>query len=266
MKNKLEAIQDLWKPHTLSLLAGQPHMGKTTFILSMAKYIAVDRNIPVLLLTRHSTHYCCKRLVVNTYNLETQVVYQNEQGEIELLDYTEYDNWYEPGFSTEKYKDEEAAVRILENDQILQKAPLYISDISDELNSMAWIKETRASIIKNKIQYVFIDWNYWRIYNPILLSLRYLVNELDCAIIATAFLSRLLPGYTTISYTPKLLEISSKEMSATDIIMFLDRPGYNNVAKIIAMKPNGNLIGDFDLLYVRKYAKFVDVDNNMSQS
>lgn len=32
------------------------------------------------------------------------------------------------------------------------------------------------------------------------------------------------------------------------------------------MKPNGNLIGDFDLLYVGKYAKFVDVDNNMSQS
>lgn len=103
-----------------------------------------------------------------------------------------------------------------------------------------------------------------RIYkHPLLLSLRYLVNELDCAIIATAFISRL--GYT-ISYTPKLLEISSKEMSATDIIMFLDRPRYKNVAKIIAMKPNGNLIGDFDLLYVGKYAKFVDVDNNMSQS
>lgn len=265
MKNKLEAIQDLWKPHTLSLLAGQPRMGKTTFILSMAKYIAVDRNIPVLLLTLHSTYYCCKRLVVNTYNLETQVVYQNEQGEIELLDYTQYDDWYEPGFSTEKFKDEEAAARILENVQILQKAPLYISyEIYDELNSMAWIKETRDCVIKNKIQYVFIDFNYWRGYkHPFLLSLRYLVNELDCAIIATAFISRL--GYT-ISYTPKLLEISSKEMSATDIIMFLDRPRYKNVAKIIAMKPNGNLIGDFDLLYVGKYAKFVDVDNNMSQS
>lgn len=269
---KLEAIQDLWSPHTLSLLTGVPRVGKTTFTLSAAKYIAVDRNIPTLLFSARSVTYCVKRLLVNTYNLETQVVYKNEQGEIELLDYTKYDDSYEPGFDIEKFKDEEAVERNLANDQTLREAPLYFYSVEslEEFESMTWIEKIRSSIIRHKIQYVFIDWNYWFLKErackrPFLHSLKDLANELDCAIITTIFQCYLLHGEAP-RLCPKQLEISPEELAAADIIMFLDRPHYNNAAKIIAKKPDGNLICNCDLLFVRKFARFVDADNRVCKN
>lgn len=259
----IDSIVDLWSPHTVSLLAGRPRKGKTTFIISMAKHIAFDRNMPVLLLSNHSNDYVVKRLLVNAYELETQVVYENEQGETELLDYTEYD-YYSSLFSKEKFKDEKTVERIIANDQRLRKVPFYLNcfETYEDYESMAWIGKIKEAVARYKIKYVFVDSNYSRYAkfygHSFLSSLRHLADELDCAIIATAFMTK--------DWEDSFPELSSMDMGIedcrlTDMIMILHGQYHSHMAMVKVMKPDGSLICDFDLLFVRKYGKFVDSEN-----
>ena len=263
----IDSIVDLWSPHTFSLLAGRPRKGKTTFIISMAKHIAFDRNMPVLLLSFNSKDYVVKRLLVNAYELETQVVYENEQGETELLDYTEYEEYYESSsFIKEKFKDEKTVERIIANDQRLRKVPFYLDcfETYEDYASMAWIGKIREDVARYKIKYVFVDSNYSRYEkfygHSFLSSLRHLADELDCAIIATAFMSKGLED--------RFPELSSmcmdiEDCRLTDMIMILHGQYHSNIAMVKVMKPDGSLICDFDLLFIRKYGKFVDSDNRL---
>lgn len=261
----IDSIVDLWSPHTFSLLAGRPRKGKTTFIISMAKHIAFDRNMPVLLLSNHSKEYVVKRLLVNAYELETQVVYENEQGETELLDYTEYEEYYESSsFIKEKFKDEKTVERIIANDQRLRKVPFYLDcfETYEDYASMAWIGKIREDVARYKIKYVFVDSNfsrYAKFYgHSFLSSLRHLADELDCAIIATAFMSKDWEG----SF-PELSDMCMdiEDCRLTDMIMILHGRYPSHMAMVKVMKPDGSLICDFDLLFVRKYGKFVDSEN-----
>ena len=45
--SEIDMVTNGWKPSDLIVIAGRPEVGKTSFALLMARYIAVDENIPL---------------------------------------------------------------------------------------------------------------------------------------------------------------------------------------------------------------------------
>jgi replicative DNA helicase len=54
--DKLDKLTSGWQPSDLIIIAARPAMGKTAFVLSMARNMAIDYNMPVALF---SLRYLC---------------------------------------------------------------------------------------------------------------------------------------------------------------------------------------------------------------
>lgn len=93
-----------WQPSDLIIIAARPAMGKTAFILSMARNIAVDQNIPLALF---SLEMASVQLIMRMISSET-------------------------GISSEKLRKgtltDEEWERLFSNVSNLEKAPLYIDE------------------------------------------------------------------------------------------------------------------------------------------
>ncbi|HOH95771.1 MAG TPA: DnaB-like helicase N-terminal domain-containing protein, partial [Candidatus Enterocola sp.] len=64
--NRLDAITNGWQPSTLNIIAARPAMGKTAFVLSMAKNMAVDYQKAVAIFSLEMSNLeLVNRLVVN---------------------------------------------------------------------------------------------------------------------------------------------------------------------------------------------------------
>ena len=67
----LDKITSGWQTPDLIIIAARPAMGKTAFVLSMAKNMAVDRNIPVAIFSLEMSNVqLVNRLIMNVCELE----------------------------------------------------------------------------------------------------------------------------------------------------------------------------------------------------
>ena len=63
--NALDKITSGWQNSTQYIIAARPAMGKTAFVLSMAKNMAVNFNIPVMFSLEMSNVQLVNRMIVN---------------------------------------------------------------------------------------------------------------------------------------------------------------------------------------------------------
>lgn len=64
--DRLDEITNGWQPSDLIIIAARPAMGKTAFVLSMAKNIAVDNQVPVAMFSLEMSNVqLVNRLIVN---------------------------------------------------------------------------------------------------------------------------------------------------------------------------------------------------------
>ena len=252
----LDKITSGWQNSDLIIIAARPAMGKTAFVLSMAKNMAVDYNVPIAIFTLEMSNVqLIKRLISNVASLEGEKI---KSGRLS--------------------PDEED--RLNSRIRTIYGAPLYL-DETPGLSITELRTKARRLVREKGVKMIMID--YLQLMNAsgqklgsreqevstISRSLKALAKELDIPIIALSQLNR-----STESREDKrpvlsdLRESGAIEQDA-DIVCFIHRPEYytkatedaegNNIkglAYLLVAKHRSGAVGDVKLHFVSKYAKF----------
>ncbi len=247
-----------WQPSDLIIVAARPSMGKTAFVLTMARNMAVEHNIPVAFFSLEmSSLQLVKRLMISETGLDSDKI----KGGKKLQDY----EW------------EQLHTRLKQ----LVKAPLYIDDTpSLSINELRSKARKLASI--NGVKMIIIDYLQLMTGPPelrgmreqevsaISRSLKAIAKELNVPVIALSQLSRAVEtrGGTKRPQLSDLRESGAIEQDA-DLVLFIHRPEYyaigdeNPVQRgdsdiIIAKHRNGE-VKDVRLRFRSNEVRFVDI-------
>ncbi|MCB9262652.1 MAG: replicative DNA helicase [Flavobacteriales bacterium] len=256
----IDRITNGWQRSDLLILAGRPGMGKTAFVLSIARNAAVEHKKPVAIFS----------LEMSSLQLVTRLI----SGETEL-----------PGekFRSGKLADyewEQLNARV----QNLSDAPIYIDD-TPQLSIFDLRAKARRLKSNKGIEMIIIDYlqlmradesnskgNREQEISYISRSLKSLAKELDIPVIALAQLSRAVEQrQDKIPILSDLRESGSIEQDA-DLVGFLYRADYygftqdaegndlTGLADFIIAKHRHGSTGKCRIRFKHEFAKFVDVE------
>jgi replicative DNA helicase len=263
----LDQMTSGFHPSDLVIIAARPAMGKTAFTLTMARNAAVRFGVPVAFFSLEmDASQLVQRLLCSEAEVDAQKV---RTGRLE------------------RYEWEQLTNKI----GALSKAPLYIDD-TPALSIMDLRAKGRRLKAEKNIGMIIIDYlqlmtgnvkssgNREQEIAGISRSLKELAKELGIPIIALSQLSRAVEtrGGDKKPMLSDLRESGSIEQDA-DMVMFLYRPEYYglttyedgsstaNVCEVIIAKQRSGPVGDVKLQFIKKYAKFNDLeDYQMEQS
>lgn len=257
----LDRITGGWQKSDLLILAARPGMGKTAFVVTMAKNAAVEFNKPVAIFSLEmSSLQLVKRLIASETEISQDKILKGN------LDNHEF-------------------VQLNERIKKLSVAPLYIDD-TPALSIFELRAKARRLKEQQNVQLLIIDYlqlmsggpdskgNREQEISQISRGLKSLAKELEIPIIALSQLSRQVenrPGGSKRPQLSDLRESGAIEQDA-DMVMFIYRPEYyglevdeNNQptkgrAEIIIAKNRHGSIVDVPLRFIGQYAKFADLD------
>jgi replicative DNA helicase len=257
----LDKITQGWQNSDMVVVAARPAMGKTAFILSMARNMTVNFKIPVLIFSLEmSKVQLVNRLIVSETQLSSEKI---RTGRLEDYEWTQLDS---------KIKN-------------LQDAPLYIDD-----TAAISLFELRSKCIREKIQHgigmVMIDYlqlmsgppevrgNREQEVSTISRGIKQLAKELNVPIIALSQLSR-----STVSrggdMRPQLNDLrdSGAIEQDADIVCFIHRPEYYGIqqdaegnstmglGQVIIAKHRNGATCDVNLRFRAEFARFEEWDS-----
>lgn len=257
--SEVDRITAGWQRSDLVVLAARPGMGKTAFVLSMARNIAVDYQRPVAVFSLEMTGVqLVTRLIASESQLSAEKL---KKGDLKDHEWTQLH------------------ARITN----LMKAPLYIDD-----TPALSIFELRAKARRMKQQYdiqlIVIDYiqlmqagndkgNREQEISNISRSMKSLAKELNVPIIALSQLNRSVEtrGGLKKPLLSDLRESGAIEQDA-DMVMFIYRPEYYKLdtfedgtpapgmAELIIAKHRNGALADIKLRFVAQFAQFTDYD------
>ena len=263
---ELDRITQGWQKSDLIILAARPSMGKTAFALNMARNAAVEFNKPIAFF---SLEMSSKQLVTRLISSETSLTADKlRSGQLAEYEWQQLNTKVTP----------------------LVNAKLYIDD-TPQLSVFDLRAKCRRLKQQHDIQMIFIDYlqlmtaktekngNREQEISNISRSLKSLAKELDIPVLALSQLSRSVetrPGSKK-PILSDLRESGAIEQDA-DMVLFIYRPEYyglttdedNNSTQgkavvSIAKHRNGKL-GDVNLRFVGKYARFEDLEQDYTKS
>ncbi len=253
-----------WQPSDLVILAARPGMGKTAFVLSMARNIAIDHKKPVAVFS----------LEMSSVQLITRLISS------------------ETGLNSEKLRkgnlDDHEWQQLLTKVKNLEKAPLYIDD-TPALSVFDLRAKCRRLVAQHGVSLIIIDYlqlmtvggqgkssgNREQEISTISRSLKSIAKELNVPVIALSQLSRAVEtrGGNKRPLLSDLRESGAIEQDA-DIVSFIYRPEYYDMTEwddgspcegqaefIIAKHRNGGL-ENVKLRFQGSLAKFSDLETN----
>lgn len=257
-----------WQKSDLVILAARPGMGKTSFILSIARNAALDFKKPVALF---SLEMSATQLAHRLFSMESGI--SSERISKGNLDETEW-------------------IRLMDKIQTLNAAPLFIDD-TPALSVFDLRAKCRRLKHQHDIQLVMVDYlqlmqgnsednkgkgNREQEISYISRSLKALARELNIPVIALSQLSREVekrPG----SKRPQLSDLresGSIEQDA-DMVIFIYRPEYyglttfekddvpsEGLADIMIEKNRHGANDRIRVRFIKQYTKFTDVEEGYS--
>lgn len=268
--HKLDKMTSGWQNSDLIIIAARPAMGKTAFVLSMAKNMAVNHQIPVALFSLEMGNVqLVNRLIVNVCEIPGEKI---KSGQLAPYEWAQLDH------------------KINE----LYDAPLYLDD-TPSLSVFELRTKARRLVREHGIKIIIID--YLQLMNAsgmsygsrqeevstISRSLKGLAKELNIPIIALSQLNR---GVENRGTDPKdaaeakrpqlsdLRESGAIEQDA-DIVCFIHRPEYYKImtdsngndlrgmAEIIIAKHRNGAVGDILLRFKHEFARFQNPEDEM---
>jgi replicative DNA helicase len=261
----LDKITSGWQNSDLVIIAARPAMGKTAFVLSMAKNMAVNFDIPVALFSLEMSNVqLVNRLIVNVCEIPGEKIKNGQLApfEWEQLDY--------------KIKD-------------LYDSKIYVDD-TPSLSIFELRTKARRLVREHGVKCVFID--YLQLMNAsgmnfgsreqevstISRSLKGLAKELNIPIIALSQLNRGVESRQGIEgKRPQLADLreSGAIEQDADMVCFIHRPEYYKIfedesgrsliglAEIIVAKHRNGATGDVHLRFKSEFAKFMNVDEDI---
>lgn len=263
-----------WQKSDLIIIAARPAMGKTAFVLSMIKNIAIDgvmtpeghQRIPCAMF---SLEMSCVQLV-NRMLVSTSHIPGNTIRSAQL--------------SREQWGKLDFAIKAMHD------APIYIDD-TPQLSILELRTKVMRLVSEHDVKIVFIDYlqlmnaqgmNFFSREGEVSLisrSLKGLAKELDIPIIALSQLNRnseKREGATTIEgRKPQLSDLreSGAIEQDADIVAFIHRPEYykiyedngkdlRGIAQFLIAKHRNGSTEDIDLRFYKDYALFTALNNN----
>ena len=263
---RLDAITAGWQPTDLIIIAARPSMGKTAFVLSMARNMAIDHACAVAVFSLEmSARQLVTRMIVSETELESDKI---RSGKLETYEWKQLDSKIDSLVQAPIYIDDTPALSVFEFRakcrRLVQQFGIRIA-IIDYLQLMAWTGDTKG----NREQEVA---NISR-------SLKAIAKELDIPVIALSQLNRSVEGRSGIQgkrpHLADLRESGAIEQDA-DIVAFIHRPEYYGfredtegnslvgLAEIIIAKHRNGALDDIQLTFKKEFAKFVEQDTYLS--
>ena len=269
---ELDKITSGWQKSDLVIIAARPAMGKTAFVLSMAKNIAVDFNIPVAIFSLEMSNVqLVNRLIMNVCEIEGSKI---RNGRLTKAEWDKLEN----------------------NISVLQNAPIYVDD-TPGLSVYELRSKARKLVKDKKIQLIIID--YLQLMNAnganfgsreqevsiISRTLKGLAKELDVPVIALSQLSRAVEkrdsSNSNVDGKKPLLsdlrESGAIEQDA-DMVCFIHRPEYyklyddgngkdlRGLGQIIVAKHRNGATDEIWLRFIGKYTRFQNENDAYDES
>jgi replicative DNA helicase len=255
-----------WQNSDLIIIAARPAMGKTAFLLSMARNIAVGHKIPMALF---SLEMASVQLITRMIASETRI-------------------------SSEKLRkgtlDDDEWQRLFSNVSELENAPLYI-DETPSLSIFDFRAKCRRLVMQHGVRLIMVDYlqlmtagssgkgggNREQEISMISRSLKAIAKELNVPVIALSQLSRSVE--TRPGKRPQLSDLreSGAIEQDADIVSFIFRPEYykitvwdndeegqetstENQAELIIAKHRNGATADVRLSFLKHFAKFDNIE------
>lgn len=259
---QLDKMTSGWQMSDLIIIAARPAMGKTAFVLSMAKNMAIDYNIPIAIFTLEMANVqLVKRLISNVADLNGE---QIKSGQLSPEEWDRLNNRLRAVYSAPLYLDETPGLSITE---LRTKARRLVREHGVKMIMIDYLQLMNATGMKlgSREQEV----------STISRSLKALAKELNIPIIALSQLNR--STETREDKRPVLSDLreSGAIEQDADIVCFIHRPEYytksgedaqgndiRGLAELIVAKHRSGAVGDVKLRFVSKYARFENWDEN----
>lgn len=253
---ELDKMTSGWQNSDLIIIAARPAMGKTAFVLSMAKNMAVDYNIPTAIFTLEMSNVqLIKRLISNVASLEGEKI---KSGRLSHDEEDRLNSRIRPVYGAPLFLDETPGLSITE---LRTKARRLVREKGVKLIMIDYLQLMNASGQKHGSREQEVS-NISR-------SLKALAKELDIPIIALSQLNRSTENREDKRPVLSDLRESGAIEQDADIVCFIHRPEYytrtatdsegNNIkglAYLIVAKHRSGAVGDVKLHFISKYAKF----------
>ena len=261
--HNLDKLTSGWQESDLIIIAARPAMGKTAFVLSMAKNMAVNFNTPIAIFSLEMSNIqLVNRLISNVCEIEGEKIKSGR------LTPVEWD-------------------KMMNKIKLLYSAPLYVDD-TPSLSIFELRTKARRLVREHHVKMIIID--YLQLMNAsgmkfgsreqevsmISRSLKQLAKELSIPIIALSQLNRSVENRTD-GKRPQLSDLreSGAIEQDADIVCFIHRPEYyikasedaegndiRGLAEFIIAKHRSGSVDDVKMRFVGKFARFDNWDDN----
>ena len=250
----LDKMTSGWQNSDLVIIAARPAMGKTAFVLSMAKNMAVNAKIPVALFSLEMANVqLVNRLIVNVCEIPGEKI---KSGQLAPYEWGQLD-----------YKIKE-----------LYDAPLYVDD-TPSLSVFELRTKARRLVREHGVKIIIIDYlqlmsgsvggkseSRQQEISEISRSLKALARELNVPVVTLSQLSRAVEQRP--DHRPMLSDLreSGAIEQDADVVMFLYRDDYYNkdtdikgIAEIIIAKQRNGPIGTVKMAWIPEQTRFADL-------
>ncbi|MCH5216572.1 MAG: replicative DNA helicase [Muribaculaceae bacterium] len=259
----LDKITSGWQPSDLVIIAARPAMGKTAFVLSMAKNMALNYNIPTAVFTLEMSNIqLANRLICNVCEIDGKTI---KSGHLSQHEWSQLNKRVIHLFDAPLYVDETANLSILE---FRTKARRLVREHNVKIIIIDYLQLMNASGMKfgSREQEV----------SMISRSLKQLAKELNIPIIALSQLNRSVENRTD-GKRPQLSDLreSGAIEQDADIVCFIHRPEYYNrsgqdaegndirgLAEFIIAKHRSGSVDDVKMRFRAQYARFENWQDN----
>ncbi len=240
------------QPGDLIIVAGRPAMGKTSFGLTIAHYVALSQRLPVAVFSLEmSKEQLVQRMLCSEAKVDQQKVRNGQLNESDWIKLTE------------------AATK-------LANAPLYIDD-----SALLSVRQVRAKAkrlqLEKGLSLIVIDYlqlmqsnlrveNRQQEISEISRSLKSLAKDLQVPVVALAQLSRQVEQRQDKRPIMSDLRDSGSIEQDADIVMFIYRDEYyksdsdkKGITEIIIAKQRNGPTGAVELAFVKEFTRFLNL-------
>ena len=262
----LDKLTSGWQSSDLIIIAARPAMGKTAFVLSMAKNMAVNYNTPIAIFSLEMSNLqLVNRLISNVCELRGEKI---KSGQLTPMEWDQ----------------------LMSRIKQLYGAPLFIDD-TPSLSIFELRTKARRLVREHNVKFIIID--YLQLMNAsgmkfgsreqevsmISRSLKQLAKELNIPVVALSQLNRSVEsrGDSKDGRRPQLSDLreSGAIEQDADIVCFIHRPEYylhseydaeNNyiggLAEFIVAKHRSGSVDDVKMRFRKEFARFENWDES----
>lgn len=258
----LDEVTSGWQKSDLVIIAARPSMGKTAFVLTMARNMAVTYQLPIAFFSLEmSSVQLVNRLIASETALGAEKIKNGKLTE---------DEW----------------IHLHSKIKSLISAPIYVDD-TPALSIFELRAKCRRLKQKHGIKAVVIDYlqlmtagadmrgNREQEVSLISRQLKIIAKELDIPVIALSQLNRSLEARTGDAKKPMLSDLreSGAIEQDADMVLFIHRPerygktedeagnSLRGIAEIIIAKHRNGAVGEIQLRFISELTKFCDLES-----